>query len=140
MSVTATPRPTGHPGYSETLPREPESAATARRLVRTALAAWGLEHHIDDATVVITELVSNAVDHGRLDSIRVLVTHPAHDCVHLGVVDRSKSVPVLRRDADDEETRGRGLVLVEALSDSWGTELYRWGKQVWAELKSEVQT
>src|SRR4051812_37753458 len=68
MTVMATPRPTGHPGYSETLDRVPESAAVARRLVRTALTAWGLEDLIEDATLVITELVSNAVDHGCLPS------------------------------------------------------------------------
>ncbi|MDX3067670.1 ATP-binding protein, partial [Streptomyces sp. ND04-05B] len=35
MTVTATPRPTGHPGYSQTVDRVPESAGVARRLVRT---------------------------------------------------------------------------------------------------------
>ncbi|MBJ7905128.1 ATP-binding protein [Streptomyces sp. DSM 110735] len=35
---TTRARPTGHPGYSETLPRDPKSAATARRLVRVAVS------------------------------------------------------------------------------------------------------
>ncbi|MCX5399105.1 ATP-binding protein [Streptomyces sp. NBC_00102] len=134
MTVTTTPRPTGHPGYSETMPREPRSAAGARRLVRTALAAWGMEALTEDATLVITELVSNAAVHGRLASIRVLVTRPDDGRVRLGVVDRSRRAPVPRRDLDGEETRGRGMVLIDALSDRWGTEAYRWGKQVWAEL------
>lgn len=137
MTVTATPRPTGHPGYSMTLPREAESAATARKLVRTALAAWGLEDHIDDATVVITELVSNAVDHGRLPSIRVLVSRPTENWVRLGVVDRSKAIPIMRADSDGDRIRGRGLVLVDSLTQRWGTDLYRWGKQVWGEMRVE---
>ncbi|MFE9940888.1 ATP-binding protein [Streptomyces hirsutus] len=137
MTVTATPRPTGHPGYSETLPREPESAAVARRLVRTALATWGLEDRIDDAMVVITELVSNAVDHGRLASIRVIVSRPSENQVRLGVVDRSKVVPTMRTDSNGDQVRGRGLVLVDSLTERWGTDLYRWGKQVWGELKCE---
>lgn len=137
MTVTATPHPTGRPGYSQTLPREPESAAVARRLVRTALIAWGLEEHIDDAMLVITELVSNAVHHGRLASIRVVVTRPAEHRVRLGVVDRSRALPVMRTDSDGNRLRGRGLVLVDALTERWGTDLHQWGKDVWAELKCE---
>ncbi|MFI2378358.1 ATP-binding protein [Streptomyces sp. NPDC018964] len=134
-TVTTTPRPTGHPGYSETLPRSAESAAAARRLVRTALAAWGLEDRMEDAALVVTELVSNAVDHGRLPSIRVIVSRPAENRVRLGVVDRSKVVPMMRTDSDGDRLRGRGLVLVDALTERWGTDLYAWGKQVWGELK-----
>ncbi|BFO18161.1 hypothetical protein SHKM778_45490 [Streptomyces sp. KM77-8] len=105
--------------------------------MRTALAAWGLEDHIDDAMVVVTELVSNAVDHGRLASIRVVVTRPAEHWVRLGVVDRSRAVPVLRTDSNGDQIRGRGLVLVDSLTERWGTDLHRWGKQVWGELKCE---
>ncbi|MEW5653739.1 ATP-binding protein [Streptomyces cinereoruber] len=137
-SGPAASHPTGHPAYSQTLPREPRSAAVARRLVRTALTVWGLEPLIEDATLVITELVSNAVDHGRLPSIRVIVSRSSANGIRLGVVDRSKTVPTLRTHADEEQTRGRGLLLVDALTKRWGTELYRWGKQVWAELGKEA--
>ncbi|WTS78374.1 ATP-binding protein [Streptomyces sp. NBC_00104] len=139
MTVTATPRPTGHPGYSQTFDRVPESAGAARKLVRTALAAWHQDHLIDDALNVITELVSNAVDHGRLPSIRILVTRPSDGWIRLGVVDRSRVMPELRTDSDGDQIRGRGLLLVDTLSDRWGTDLRRWGKTVWAELKTEVE-
>ncbi|CAM5396348.1 SpoIIE family protein phosphatase OS=Streptomyces cyaneofuscatus OX=66883 GN=G3I52_11785 PE=4 SV=1 [Streptomyces cyaneofuscatus] len=135
MPVTATPRPTGHPGYSETLPREPESAAVARRLVRIALATWGLDELVDDAALIITELVSNAADHGRLPSIRVIVSRTSEDRVRLGVVDRSKELPTMRTDSNGEQIRGRGLLIVDALTEQWGTELYPWGKQVWGEIE-----
>ncbi len=134
MSVTATPRPTGHPGYSQTMRRVPESAEAARKLVRAALAAWGQEGLIEDAALVITELVSNAVDHARLESIRVVVTRPSETLVRFGVVDRSRNVPYLRTDSNGDNTRGRGLLLVDALTDRWGTDRYRWGKQVWGEM------
>ncbi|WP_308812021.1 ATP-binding protein [Streptomyces sp. MA5143a] len=117
----------------------PESAGVARRLVRTALAAWHQDDLIDDALNVITELVSNAVDHGRLPSIRILVTRPSEGWIRLGVVDRSRVMPELRDDSNGDQIRGRGLVLVDALSDRWGTDLHRWGKTVWAELKVEVE-
>ncbi|MFE5118047.1 ATP-binding protein [Streptomyces sp. NPDC056669] len=135
MSVTATPRPTGHPGYSQTMRRVPESAEAARKLVRTALAAWSQEDLAEDAVLVITELVSNAVDHARLESIRVVVSRPSEKFVRLGVVDRSRNIPYLRTDSNGDNTRGRGLLLVDALTDRWGTDRYRWGKQVWGELK-----
>ncbi|MBB4979231.1 hypothetical protein GGE06_000119 [Streptomyces sp. SFB5A] len=53
----------------------------------------------------------------------------------MGVVDRSRTIPILRTDSKGDRLRGRGLLLVDTLTDEWGTELYRWGKQVWAELK-----
>ncbi|MFE7073463.1 ATP-binding protein [Streptomyces sp. NPDC057620] len=137
MTVTATPRPTGHPGYSQTLERVPESAGAARSLVRTALAAWQQDGLIEDALCVITELVSNAVDHACCSVIRVVVTRPADDRVLLAVVDRSRDLPRTGTDRDAERLRGRGLVLVDALSDRWGTEPHRWGKTVWAELSGE---
>ncbi|MEE4594457.1 ATP-binding protein [Streptomyces sp. DSM 41524] len=137
MTVTVESRPTGHPGYSQTLPREPESAAIARKLVRTALAAWYLEDLVEDAETVITELVSNAVDHARLESIRVVVTRPTEKLVRFGVVDRSRNVPYMRTDSNGDNTRGRGLLLVDALTDRWGTDRYRWGKQVWGEMKCD---
>ncbi|MFF9848156.1 ATP-binding protein [Streptomyces litmocidini] len=106
-------------------------------MVRTTLTVWGLESLTADATLVITELVANAVDHSRLPSIRVIVSRPSANAVRVGVVDRSRTVPTLRADSDGDRLRGRGLVLVDALTQEWGTELYRWGKQVWAELRED---
>ncbi|MEU6059691.1 ATP-binding protein [Streptomyces sp. NPDC047097] len=138
MTVTVESRPTGHPGYSQTLPRKAESAAVARKLVRAALLAWHLkEDRVVDATLVMTELVSNAVDHSRLPSIRVLVNRPTESLIRLGVVDRSKTIPTMRTESEGNRIRGRGLLIVEALTDRWGTDLYSWGKQVWGEMRAE---
>ncbi|MGA5318923.1 hypothetical protein ACPCIU_00645 [Streptomyces seoulensis] len=62
---TTRARVTGFPGYSETLPRRPESAAVARRLVRAALAVWTLNELADNGALVVSELVSNAEEVGR---------------------------------------------------------------------------
>ncbi|MFF0191150.1 hypothetical protein [Streptomyces sp. NPDC005244] len=96
MPVTTTPRPTGHPGFSATLPRRAESAATVRRLARTTVAACDLEGQTENAAVVITELLSNAGDHGRFTSIRVIVSRPTDNWVRLGVVDRSRAIPLMQ--------------------------------------------
>ncbi|MFI9392042.1 ATP-binding protein [Streptomyces bauhiniae] len=137
--MTATPRPTGHPGYSQTLPRQPESAAEARRLVRTALAAWRMDGLIEDAVTVTSELVANSVEHARCASIRVIVGRPTANTVRLGVVDRSKVLPVLRTEFSGDPLRGRGLLIVDKLTARWGTELYPWGKQVWGEFWAEAR-
>ncbi|MGW4102370.1 ATP-binding protein [Streptomyces okerensis] len=126
-------RRTGHPGYGETLPRRPESAAPARRLVRAACAAWRLDDLAEDGALIVSELVSNAIQHARRGSIRVVVERPDATCVRIGVVDFSKDLPV-RRAPGPEDEGGRGLALVAALATHWGTEPLPWGKQVWAEL------
>ncbi|MEU8782683.1 ATP-binding protein [Streptomyces sp. NPDC048637] len=132
MTMTAS-SPTGHPGYSETLLRRPESVATARRLVRTALAAWGMEELADDAALVVSELVTNAVLHARSEVIRLVISRPGPATVRIGVVDRSKAPPRHRRSEDDNGS-GRGLVLVAGLAAAWGTDPLPWGKRVWSEL------
>ncbi|MFD8965050.1 ATP-binding protein [Streptomyces sp. NPDC059568] len=139
MTVTAIPHPAGRPGYSETLPCEPRSAAVARRLVRTALGAWGHEGLADDGALIVTELVANATEHSGSRLIRVVISRSPEGFVRLGVVDRSRIIPVIRTDSNGDQTRGRGLLMVDALTDRWGTDLYRWGKQVWGELKCEVR-
>ncbi|MDK1472413.1 ATP-binding protein [Streptomyces sp. 549] len=130
---------TGCPRYSETLPREPGSAATARRLVRVAVAVWGLDEAADDGTLVVTELVGNAVRHARGHLIRVTVSRPAAARVRIGVVDRSKARPGLMSPGTEDEG-GRGLALVAALAGSWGCDPLPWGKRVWAELHVAAQT
>ncbi|AJE87336.1 putative regulatory protein [Streptomyces albus] len=134
MTVTATSRPTGHPGYSETLQREPESAATARRLVRVACLAWGLEKAAEDGALVVSELVANAVRHARRESVRVVVERTAVRTVRVAVADFSRARPVPCAPEDAQEG-GRGLLLVAALSADWGTDERSWGKVVWAVLE-----
>ncbi|MFJ6541082.1 ATP-binding protein [Streptomyces sp. NPDC091385] len=126
-------RPIGHPGYSETLPRDPESAATARRLVRLALAAWDLDDLTDDGALIVSELVANAVRHARRKSIRVVVERVAPRTVRVAVADFSRALPEPCTPTDEEED-GRGLFLVTALAANWGTAERCWGKVVWAEL------
>ncbi|WP_340556381.1 ATP-binding protein [Streptomyces sp. GSL17-111] len=128
------PRTVGHPGYTESLPREPESAAAARRLVHISLACWGLEALAEDAALVVSELVTNTVLHARRESIRVTVIRPGPVSVRIAVVDFSK-VPPQRRGATDDAEDGRGLAIVQHLAAAWGCDPLPWGKRVWAELR-----
>ncbi|MFD8676880.1 ATP-binding protein [Streptomyces seoulensis] len=131
---TTRPRRTGHPGYSETLPRQPESAGRARRLVRIALTTWCLDKLADDAALVVSELVANAVRHAQRDSIRVVVERVAPRVVRVAVADFSRTLPEPCTTTATNEN-GRGLPLIAALAMNWGTDERRWGKVVWAELE-----
>jgi serine/threonine-protein kinase RsbW len=124
---------TGAWSYDDNLDRVPESAAVARRLVAEALADWGLHHLLDETVVVMTELVSNAVDHATGEGMRVTVRLFSDRRVQVAVLDRDPTRPRPRSSSSDAE-RGRGLLLVAALSDRWGVDMLAGGKRVWAEL------
>lgn len=114
------------------LPHEPSSAGIARGHLRTALAGWGTPERVEDAMLLVTELVANAVIHGSADVELDVDVSDSLVCVR--VTDRS---PVIPRQPS-AGTAGRGLAIVDALSDKWGVEALpspRDGKAVWFELK-----
>ncbi|MEU6680875.1 ATP-binding protein [Streptomyces sp. NPDC046925] len=136
--MTMAPARRRHPGYDVTMTNTAESASEARRLVRTAFTAWGVEDYAEIAQVVMSELVANAVRHTRCRSIRVIVERPRPGRLLVAVVDTSQDLPCMGAPQADD-LRGRGLVLVDALTHSWGTTLLGTGadrrKQVWAQLE-----
>jgi anti-sigma regulatory factor (Ser/Thr protein kinase) len=116
------------------LPAEPGSCSRARRLVDEAITTWGLpEEFADDAALVVTELVSNGADHAE-GPLRIRVNRTENG-VRIEVHDRSSALPVLRP-VSPESPRGRGMIIVNALSAEWGTEPDDEGKTVWAELEA----
>ncbi|MFD7506255.1 ATP-binding protein [Streptomyces sp. NPDC059850] len=135
MTMTR-PNALGAPGYSERMPCEPESASRARRLVRAALNTWDLGHLIGDGTLIISELVGNAVRHSGSRRLHVSVRLSGPDRVRLAVTDKSPHPPIFQSPDGDDES-GRGLMLVDAKADRWGTEHHTSGKIVWAELHAK---
>lgn len=135
-------RHTEHPGFNTTLANAPQAVREARRLVRIAFAAWDVEEHADIAQVVISELVTNAVRHSQGRYIRVIVEHPAPDRLLVAVVDTSRDLPCMG-DLHAEGLSGRGLLLVDALSQHWGSTRLgpegRRGKRVWAQLEVKAR-
>lgn len=125
----------GHPAYTQTFPCEPETAGRARHLVASALNTWGLEQLEETGKSIVSELVANTVEHTKCHIIRITVSRPAPNWVRVAVVDKSRTLPVLREVSETGEN-GRGLFVVEALSDRWGTDLTHWGKRVWAEVRT----
>ncbi|MGW1817333.1 ATP-binding protein [Streptomyces sp. NPDC002125] len=112
------------PSYAETLPRTPEAAGYARRLVALVLTVWDMNEVRDAAEMVVSELLANAVQHARCESVRLTVTRLSDSRVQVSVVDRSRAHP-RRRAADSIEEPGRGLGIVDALAQGGGGSI-RW--------------
>lgn len=135
MTMTAAkPTATGVPGYTETVPCEPESARRARLLVSAALDTWGIGELAEVGTLIVSELISNAVSHTPCRVVRVVIRREMAAAVRIGVADKCRDTPEPGCPEGDSEG-GRGLLLVESLSWRWGYDLHRWGKLVWAELR-----
>lgn len=105
--------------------------AEARAFLATAAGVWGVEQvDLDDATLVIDELVTNAVLHAGTEIEVMLNVLPGR--LRLAVADQAPPVP-MGRSAHRDDENGRGLALVEALSRRWGVIPRRPdGKVVWA--------
>lgn len=122
------------------LPPEPSSVAMARAVVRDALADWDLEDGPDDdlaatASLLVSELVTNAVRHSRSD-VEVQVRR-GDASVWIEVQDDDARPPRLRHAAPDDEG-GRGLALVHDLASAWGSRTTATGKVVWLRLDLRV--
>ncbi|MFI9228652.1 SpoIIE family protein phosphatase [Streptomyces rimosus] len=113
------------------LPGEPASVADGRRLIAARLRSGGLEELADTAQLLASELLSNAVLHTQ-GPIGLRMWRSARE-LGIEVTDRSHSRP--RTHVPDSDTEhGRGLLLVDALADAWGTRPHETGKTVWCTL------
>jgi len=123
------------------LPGTPGSVPIARRRVRAALGLHGLGDLAEDAEIITSELVANAVRHACQDgtkTIGVILTHAGTPAaVTVAVSDSSPQGPVRRETPADGE-QGRGLQIVEALSARWGWRYEDGGKAVFAVLAREL--
>jgi hypothetical protein len=128
-----------------TCPLRPQadSVKTARDVTRTTLRQWGLPELGDDAALVVSELVTNAVRYASY-SARHFQEHPItlmllrfSPHVLLAVADPSDEVPTLKK-PDFVSEHGRGLYIVETYSKCWGWDaLDEGGKAVWALFRTE---
>jgi DNA-binding NarL/FixJ family response regulator len=112
---------------------EPElhSSAAARRFMEETLGRWSCADVLDTVNLLVSELVTNAVVHAGSEAEVSVVLTPTALRVEVG--DRDEVAPV-RREADDWETSGRGMALVEALARAWGVEARPGGKVIWFEV------
>jgi hypothetical protein len=109
------------------------SVPTARHAVVELLRAWQVPHDLDDAALLVSELVSNVVDHvGGEASLTVELTSSG-DWLRIAVVDGSAIHPVVQELSLDRP-RGRGLRMLQIIASRWGSDQQGDGKRVWVEL------
>lgn len=119
------------------------AARAARDFARTTLYAWAMDHLADDVSVITSELVGNALRHGRSHGAEPSGQLPIHVSLMRGssdvlcaVADRSTDLPVLK-EPDDLAENGRGMHVIASLSGLWGwTPPDVDGKVVWAIVRS----
>jgi anti-sigma regulatory factor (Ser/Thr protein kinase) len=106
--------------------------AVARRFVTDRCRRWGCGDVVDDAELVVSELVTNALVHaGTRCELRIGLSGTA---LRVQVTDGAGGVPDPQAVTGGDE-HGRGLLLVSLLCAAWGTEpLASGGKVVWAEM------
>ncbi|WP_166029152.1 ATP-binding protein [Streptomyces chilikensis] len=124
------------------LSRSRQTTPRARAALNAVLDSWNLDPTLlQDAELVLSELVTNAVraraPRDRQVGIRI-VRMPAEGTLRLEVSDAGEGRPELRT-PDDQDTGGRGLMLVDAIAERWGVKqrVGGIGKTVWADLKAE---
>jgi anti-sigma regulatory factor (Ser/Thr protein kinase) len=113
---------------------EPGAPGAARAFLRAHLVADLDPERRRDVELIVSELVTNAVEHGSNpgDDIE-LALEPRGGTVYVGVTDRCRhrTSPALFASSTDREF-GRGLLTVERLADRWGDEIVAGRRRVWA--------
>ena len=114
----------------------PEAAKAARDFTTSTLREWQLDELVQEAALIASELVTNAIRHGlggTDDGVELAWRRQAARVICM-VTDRSPLPPVLGS-ADQDAESGRGLQVVQAVAATWGwMMLSATSKAVWAAL------
>ena len=121
-----------------TLPSTPYSVQMARFYIRAALTYHELGDYSEDAEMVTSELVTNAIKHAGALKFGLEVMHMADSGAVAVIVTDPSPHPPVKRDLSEDTEHGRGLNIVEALSASWGWRPQDPGKAVYAILAREA--
>jgi CheY-like chemotaxis protein len=125
------------PRVDSAFPAQPRSVSWARAFAREALENWHEEDLVDTVTLLLSELVTNAVVHAS--SAPNVAVHLLPDRVHVEVSD-DDTTQLEVREAPLSAESGRGLAMVEALAHQWGQVELPGGKVVWFDvLRSSVE-
>ncbi|KKJ95159.1 sulfate transporter [Micromonospora sp. HK10] len=117
------------------LPPVVAAAREARALVTDGCARWRMPELAEPACIAVTEMVNNGVAHAR--SSMTLRVAPRDGALHLAVRDHSSRPPAYAGLAPLTSTGGRGLLLIDTVSRSWGSTPLPDGKVVWCVLHAE---
>jgi anti-sigma regulatory factor (Ser/Thr protein kinase) len=116
---------------SVVLPAATTAPRDARRFTFETLHEWGADHAIEEAELIVSELVTNALRHAESPSRLALVADGR--CLRIEVVDYGKGGAV-RRPTRPDAIGGRGLLLVESVAERWGSQHDGFEHVVWCEI------
>jgi anti-sigma regulatory factor (Ser/Thr protein kinase) len=114
------------------LSKEASSVPRARHLIRAQLADWGFHGQSELTELLTSELVTNALRHGWGEPALTICSKDG--TLRCEVEDESPGLPRVSHGQDEGDEGGRGLHLVDLLSDRWGIDRRRTGKTVWFEV------
>ena len=114
------------------LPAVAESVPAGRAFLSGALTDWDCAGTADDARLLLSEVLTNSVQHAQ-GPIGLHVRRTATELT-VEISDGSPHLPQPRSAGEDEES-GRGLILVRTLADSWGVRPTDDGKTIWFSLE-----
>ena len=114
---------------------EPERVADARNQLRELLHDWASDDQIDSAVLLVSEMVTNVLVHTDAEALLVaeMTGKAGSRRIRVEVTDRSDALPH-KRQPGELASSGRGLMLMELLSDAWGVDPRGEGKSIWFEL------
>jgi anti-sigma regulatory factor (Ser/Thr protein kinase) len=117
-----------------------ETVAAARNGTREILEASSLSHLAENAILLVSELVTNAVRHARGDGSPLeLLVIQSGTVLRIEILDTDPRPPT-PRNPDALDGSGFGFVLVEAIADDWGVSQTSTGKAVWIEFRTGLET
>lgn len=125
-----------HRSWDVAFRADPEEVSRLRHLLRLRLDTWGHQESSEAAQLCLSELVSNVIKHvgsGTPSTLAVSLT-----CARLRIEVQdpdARTLPVLRA-TDPSSEAGRGMAMVDAVTDRWGVELCGDRKVTWCELRT----
>ena len=122
-----------------TLPAVSRSVRLSRHATHAALTAWQLAHVDEAATLLVSELVTNAVRHAEGIDVVTVNLHAGRTWLRIEVQDADRHWPQPRIPGRFDES-GFGFILVDALASNWGVRETEAGKAVWAELDTRQES
>ena len=114
------------------LPANPKSPREARKFVSRTLHQWDLEEVVDVAELLTSEVVTNALLHAG-SPVRLVIALDDRT-LRIEAHDENSTTPVIRP-MNSQASSGRGLALIDALAEEWGTRLEPDGKVVWFSIR-----
>ncbi|MDJ0461099.1 ATP-binding protein [Streptomyces sp. H27-C3] len=119
---------------------EAREVAGLRRVMALQLRLWGLSELTDVAQLCVTELVTNVITHVGYETPTTLAVSMAGTRLRIEVRDPdARALPTLLAAMDGDET-GRGMAIIDAITDRWGVILRADSKVTWCELRTDLAT